>query len=362
MVGVIDHHHVEVLMERKTKNSFLARVMFLSLFLLLAVPVLVYAEGPDLTEIFTTKAFQGSWEVIYQFNWLGQIMNYIISFFCLLGLFLIMFSRMISLLYLSSKDLWNNVDEIKSAATGAWFGFPALGKNVFNSNHGGGVDSIVSFFLGLLPNVKNYSDYRNGGALSNLSEDDNAFDYILKTAPATIVLIFFFAIGFSGTLSQAYGTIVSGMATFADNVVSINLDKYVDEFFKMGDNPTFVLGEDGTIQGKTQKSVAKALYKEAVVASGATDKQSKAQLAASAEQIATNYITPANVGGKAGIAINTDADWDRIKVSIKTSASSTGSAQTQVIPLQEILPNYQGQTYLHVSFSAGSGGENYFGN
>lgn len=361
MTYVIDHYHSEILLERKSKNTFLFRFVMLTLAFVLLVPMLVYAEGPDLTEIFTTKAFQGSWEVIYQFNWLGQIMNYIISFFSLLGLCLVMFSRMVTLLYLSSKNLWNNVDEVKGAMNGSWFGFPSLGKNVFNSNHGTGLDAFVSFFLGLLPNVKKYSDYGQNAGSGNLSEDDNALNYILKTAPSTILLMFFLATGFSGTLSQAYGTIVSAMATFADNVVSVNLDKYVDELFKLGDNPTFVLGEDGTIQGKTQKSVAKALYKEALIASGATDKESKAQLAASAEQIAANYITPANVGSKVGIAINTDADWDRIKVNIKTSASSTGSAQTQVIPLQELLPNYQGQTYLHVTFSAGSGGENYFG-
>ena len=349
------------LVKRTSKNRFLFKVSILTFLILFSIPMLAHADGPDLTEIFTTKAFQGSWEVIYQYNWLGKIMNYIISFFSLLGLFLIMFSRTVTLLYLSSKNIWNNVDEVKNAMNGSFFGFPSLGKNVFNSNHGTGLDAFVSFFLGLLPNIKKYSDYGQNAGYGNLSEDDNALNYILKTAPATIVLMFFLATGFSGTLSQAYGTVVSAMATFADNVVAINLDKYVDNLFKMGDNPTFVLGEDGTNQGKIQKTVAKAMYKEAIIASGATDKQSKAQLASSAEQIASNYITPANVGGKVGIAINSDADWDRVKVSVKTSASSTGTAQTQVISLQELLPNYQGESYLHVTFSVGTGGENYFG-
>ena len=361
MTATINHFHSDFPLKARKKNSTLFKVFLLVTTFVLVVPILAYAEGPDLTEIFSTKAFQGSWEIIYQFNWLGQLMNYIISVFCLLGLFLLMFSRMISLLYLSSRNLWDNVDEVKGAMNGPMFGYPTLFKNVYSSNHGSGLDAFISFFYGLLPNVKKYSDYGSNSGIGNLSEDDNALNYILKTAPSTILLMFFFAIGFSGTLSQAYGTVVSAMATVADNAVAVNLDKFVDQLFKMGDNPTFVLGEDGTAVGKIQKTVAKAIYREALVASGASDKESKAQLAASAESIAMGYITAGNVGEKVGIAINSDADWDRVKVSVKTSASPTGSSQTQVIALQEILPNYQGTQYIHVTFSAGSGGENYFG-
>lgn len=361
MTTTLNHFHSDIVREVPKKHSTLFKVFAFVIAFVSLVPIMAYAEGPDLTEIFSTKAFQGSWEVIYQFNWLGQIMNYIISFFCLLGISLVFFSRVITLLYLSSKNIWNNVDEVKGSMNGAMFGYPSLFQNVYNSNHGSGLDAFVSFFYGLLPNVKKYSDYGQNAGFSNLSEDDNALNYILKTAPSTILLMFFLATGFSGTLSQAYGTIVSAMATAADNVISVNLDKYVDALFKMGDNPSFVLGEDGTNLGKLQKTVAKAIYKEALIASGATDKESKAQLAASAESIATGYVTSGNVGEKTGVALNSDSDWDRIKVSIKTSASSTGTAQTQVIALQEILPNYQGTEYIHVTFSAGSGGENYFG-
>ena len=41
---------------------------------------IVYANG-ELTDLFSTKAFQGSWEVINKFNWLGWLMNFLISVF-----------------------------------------------------------------------------------------------------------------------------------------------------------------------------------------------------------------------------------------------------------------------------------------
>lgn len=351
---------MEMVLYRKERNTVLLKSVILSVILILVIPVVVFAEGPDLTEIFSTKAFQGSWDVVYQFNWLGGLMNYIISVFSLLGLFLVMYSRFISLLYLSSKNLWDNVNEVKGGMTGNFFGMPALFRDTFQAKSGGGLDSFISFFYGLLPNVKKYSDYNGNGNNGKLSEDDNALDYILKVAPSTIALVFCLTIGFSGTLGQAFGTVVGGMARFADNVVAINLDSYVDKIFQLGSNPDFTLGEDKSNMGKVQKSVAKAIYKEAISATGSVDSESKAKLAAASEQLARNYVTAENVGSKLGITLGTDKDWGRVKVSTKKSASSTGGDTTQVISMQEILPNYSGESYIHVIYSAGSVGENYF--
>ena len=57
-----------------------------------------YAAEAELTDLFNTDAFTGSWEVFSKFNWLGGIMNFIISAFCLLGLFLIVYQRMLTML------------------------------------------------------------------------------------------------------------------------------------------------------------------------------------------------------------------------------------------------------------------------
>ena len=48
-------------------------------------PVIVYAADTGneaLTEIFKTAAFSGSWDVFTKFNWLGALLQFIISAFC----------------------------------------------------------------------------------------------------------------------------------------------------------------------------------------------------------------------------------------------------------------------------------------
>lgn len=352
----------EFIERRKNNTQLMQRTMLIASFLCLTFSVIVYAAAPNLTEIFTTKAFQGSWEVIYQFNWLGAIMNYIISFFCLLGLILIMFSRMISLLYLSSRNLWDNVHDIKEASKGPFLGFPALFTNVVQSNYGSGLDAFISFFLGLLPDVRKYSDY-NPETMSrnNLSEDDNALNYILKTSIPTIMLMFFFSTGFSGTLARSYGTVVSAMATFADNVVAQNLDQYVDELFQIGSTPESSL-KDGTAYGDFKYGVSKQVYSKCLEVTGVADQGTKDSLSSICEQTISSNITADAIGGKLGITIKKDSDWKNIKANVTMTENPNGGNNTIVLPVSSILNGSNTNKYIHISFSKSGLEENYFSN
>lgn len=328
--------------------------------ILLLVPVTASA-APDLTDIFTTKAFQGSWEVVYQFNWLGGIMNYIISFFCLLGLMLIMYSRMVTLLYLSSRNTWDNVHDIKESSKGAFLGFPALFQNTMQSNYGSGLDAFVSFFLGLLPDIKKYSDYNPDNMnKGTLNDDDNALNYILKTALPTILLMFFLAIGFSGTLARSYGTVVSGMARFADDVVTVNLDQYVDEIFTVGSTPDSTL-KDGSEFGNLQYTINKNIYSKCLSVIGVSDQDTKDSLQAACETKVTAEFTKEIIQSKSGVTVTKEADWKNVKPNVTMSKNSAGSANAVIIPVTDILPGSNSGQFIHITFKKSGTQENYFG-
>lgn len=350
-----------LLKERRASNMEVLQRGFLITGLLVLVPIVALADQPDLTEIFTTKAFQGSWEVIYQFNWLGAIMNYIISFFCLLGLMLVMYSRMVTLLYLSSRNTWDNVHDIKESSKGPFLGFPTLFQNTMQSNYGSGLDAFVSFFLGLLPDVKKYSDYNpDNMAKGTLNDDDNALNYILKTSIQTITIVFFLSIGFSGTLSRSYGTVVSAMARFADNVVSQNLDMYVDEIFQIGSTPDSTL-KDGTSFGDFRYKVNKQVYSKCIEAIGVADQETKDAIMTASEQAVSANITADTVGAMVGTTISKDSDWKNIKANVVLSTNAQGSNNAIVIPVSDIINGGDSNKYVHITFKKTGTQENYFG-
>lgn len=314
--------------------------------------ITTYADN-DLTQVFSTKAFQGSWEVINKFNWVGYILNFIISAFCILGLFLILYSRMITLLYLSSRNLWDNVYDMKQKK-GSWFGFPEMAKSVFNAEHGTGLDAFVGFFYGMLPNVKKYSDYNPEKMKGNLSEEDNAMNYMLKMAPSTIILMFFFAIGFSGTLAKAYGTIVSAMATAADNLVAVNLSGYVDKLFAAGKGYNFSLGQDGTANGKVKASIAKQMYRIAIGKFNILDEHGREEVGQRAEQFVQNSLSDATIAKLAGVKNIEDSGWKNLDYDVIYTTNSNAGEHGIFVPMEKLVPEAGDKGGIQIIFKLDS--------
>lgn len=225
-------------------------------------PVYANELGHQLTDVFKTDAFTGSWEVFSKFNWLGKCMNFIISAFSLIGLFLVCYQRFVTMLYLSSRSIFDTVHELKQAGRGQkMLGlFGLFQDNIIRTSNGVGIDGIVSFLLSLLPDVKEYSDFSDKRRQYNINDDDTVTTYMLKIAFPTIMTIFFFTIGFSGTLFQGYATVVSGMAVAADQFVNSNLDDYVTKMINSGSAYQFGFSDDGSNVGKLKQKMAKDTY------------------------------------------------------------------------------------------------------
>lgn len=220
-----------------------------------------YSSG-KLTDIFTTDAFTGNWEVITKMNWVGKVMSWVISAFSLIGLFTVGLKVMLTMLYLSGKNFWDNVDDIKSAGLGkSAFGMRELFNNAYNAKYGTGADALISFAFGLFPNIKNYSEYSsNAKHKNNFAETDTVASYLLKSAIPNVLTIFAFSMGFNGTLWQAYGTVVEAMGIAAQNFADTNLSNLVDRAINTGGNYSFAYNADGTKYGDFKQTVAKKVY------------------------------------------------------------------------------------------------------
>lgn len=259
-------HNTRWFLGKKEGAGRLLPIMLFLVALIVLLPGSVYAtdgySGGKLTDLFSTDAFTGNWEVFTKMNFIGKIMSWSISVFSLIGVFTVALRVMLTMLYLSGKNFWDNIDEIKSAGKNqSMFGMKALFDNAYNAKYGTGLDAIISFFLSMFPNVKAYSDYASDAKhANNLSEHDTVTAFLLKTALPNILIIFAFSMGFNGTLWAAYGTVVEAMGVAAENFVDTNMSALVDRAINTGSNYQFAYNSDGTKYGDFKQTVTKKVY------------------------------------------------------------------------------------------------------
>lgn len=250
-------------------------------------------NSENLTDLFYTQAFSGAWKVFSKFNWLGYLMQFIISAFCLIGIFATMFQLLITMLYLSSRPTFDRIHELKQAGKGGKvLGLPNLFKDsIATANNGTGMDAIISFGLSLLPDVKSYSDYGEGRRSYNLQDDDTITTYLLKKSLPTIMIVFFFAIGFNGDLFKSYGMVVDAMAAAAHNVVETDLTRVVNKWMNSGSAYKFAYEADGTPYGKFKQKLAESMYSKILAKTDDLSTNAKLYIGQRIEEYINNNIS-----------------------------------------------------------------------
>ena len=223
----------------------------------------VLVVGADnFVDIFYTNSFRGSFEWFKKLDWIGMIVQAVISIFSLVGVSLIVMRVMTSLLYLSAKGLWEEVHDLKQGGGESEmfdFGFVNMAKSWAKGKAGTGLDAIFGAVLILLPDVKKYSDF--GEKSGNKFDDDTTMtQYVLKILLPTVMAVFFLAMGFNGTLVKGLAVTVDAMGTFADKCVSVNYSGFVDDLFNSGSGYKFTFAAAGTQKGELQQAVAKDIY------------------------------------------------------------------------------------------------------
>lgn len=249
---------------RITNERFLAVCMFATLLgvLVATQPSAVIARADNLVDIFYTNSFRGSFEWFKKMDWLGMLVQAVISIFSLVGVSLIVIRIMTSLLYLSAKGLWEEVHDLKQGGGESEmydFGFVNMAKSWAKGKAGTGLDAIFGAVLILLPDVKKYSDFGEKSG-EKFDDDTTMTQYILKILLPTVLAIFFLAMGFNSTLTKGLAVTVDGLGAFADKCVSVNFAGFVDDMVNSGTGYKFTFAAAGTQEGKLQEALAKDLY------------------------------------------------------------------------------------------------------
>lgn len=294
-----------------------------------------------LTDIFYTKSFQGSWEVINKFNWMGFLLQALISSVCVIGLSSVLYQRLVSMLYLSGRATWDAVYEYKEADSGGkFFGLGKTFSGVFNGNRGVGLDAAIGFIYSILPNVKYHSDFNPNRNVSNVNEDDSIGTYMLKTAMPTIMIVFFFSMGFDGSLAQGYGMVVNGFSAISDKAVSTNLEGFIRKKLNTGESYDFTLGSSNLPTAKFSEKIAKDLYSKVLSRMDILDTQTRLTLGNWIEtkifndvmggqltdKEQRNYLSSMiTVGYKGDKSLDTNSDFDALRYELVVNTNPTGA-------------------------------------
>lgn len=347
----------------KNTRLFYKIIHLLSLFLLMTTATITLSlitakvfnaatGNGNFTDIFYSNSFRGSFEWIYKFNWLGAILQFVISVFSLFGVVLMLIRVITSMLYLSSKGIWEEVSELKKDKSDKdIFDLGLLGqlKSVGQGKHGTGVDALFGAILILLPDVKRYSDFSDGRS-DKFSDDMTMTQYMLKIALPTIMCTFFFAMGFNGTMFKALGITVDAMGAVADKAVSVDYAGFLKDLMNSGQAYSFALANDGTIKGKLQTSIAKELYGIILSKIDEPNTNTTLTIGQKLENLVQTEITSNTVssGGEYGGGIklteddlNIDANWNMLgyDIVVNTTESYTTSG---IKPISHSLYDWAG--------------------
>lgn len=327
-----------------TKKTFYVtqemKIMFLCMsiiILTLVCPNMLFATNSSLhlTDIFKMNAFKGSFEIVQGFNLFGYIISFIITCFSILGLGLQAIQIMATMLYLSMRNLFDKIHEIKKSHSGAQSGIFAL-KGIFNdikeNKYGSGFDSIGYAILGMLPDIKEVSHFSDNGKF----KDEEISTFVLKISLPTILSIFFFSMGYNGTLWQTWGMCADALGEVAYKFCDSQLPKKVYSLLNIEDAFSFSLDADGTQYGKLRQNIAEDIYSKVLqqVEPGDSDTgnytSTQMQLIGqSINSFMENYVTADNIVKSCGAStgVNTfDATKNVMTRSSSSELSLTGDS------------------------------------
>lgn len=332
-------------------TTFLALSVILLMGIFASMSVAV-GHADNFTDIFYTNSFRGAFDWIKKLDWVGMIVQCVISCFSLFGVALLVIRIMTSMLYLSAKGMWEEVHDLKSSGGESekdFIGLFGMAKTWASGKSGTGLDAIIGAVLVLLPDVKKYSDFgeKSGG---KFEEDINITQYMLKIALPTVMTVFFFAMGFNGTLFQALAVTVDWMGTMADKAVSVNYAGFTEDLINRTNGYQFAYKVEGTNTGKLKYQIAKDVYGRAV---SQIDSPNPNQLSTMGKNIEEwlDGVLPTEPGG--------EAIEQSKQISEKVKAGlNEASTRDRYMPYlgYDIVTNYTAEMPGAVSFSLGADG------
>lgn len=281
-------------------TKILNMTLIIGLSLAITSVTVFAAGGENLTDLFTIEATRGSLKWLSKFNVLGLALNFIISAFCILVIFFIVFQKLITISYFVLREFWDEVDDVKKSAAGSGaFGLKGYWEGTIHSQKSSGLDALFNLLYIFLPNVKQMSEMGDRKS-SKLTEDDTLVTWFMKTLAPTVFGILLLTMGFKGTLMQCYGMVVDGLGVVADEVATVQADAFIKDLMAQGEEYKFGFDISGTDLGEIQQNVASKMYKEVVynndfVTNEQRTVEVKSRIGASIESWVSANITLGNI-------------------------------------------------------------------
>lgn len=333
--------------------------------------VLADTGGVKLSDIVDTEAFQGSARWLDKFNFIGGVLNFIITSVCIIGLVTVAFQMLLTVLYFGNRSFWDNTHDIKTQNAGSQlfgkatpFGLGGYLKEFIMPTKTSGLDSIFALIYIVIPDIKEYSEMGSNRD-SKLNDDDSITTWLLKTSGKKIILLLLLSMGWNGSLMKCYMMIVDGIGVAANRVATYNSEALVNNILNAGDNFDFTLGSSGKGADVVQGEVASKMYK-AVLAELGDENQSrdiKQTVGKNIESIVASQMNAESIrqsliaGGYIEESYElTDGDWKSVKASIVSSSSSNTDMGRISVDMNNIVGSYKGSylnktMYMNIQFS-----------
>lgn len=218
------------------------------------------------------------------------------------------------------------------------------------------MDAIVQFGLSLLPNVKAYSEYNPDRLQNNLSEEDSASSYMMKTAFSTIMLLFFFSMGFNGSMMRGYGTVVDAFGAVADKAVDVDLAGIIKKKLNTGESYDFTIGDSNFPSAKFGDRIAQDIYGKVLARTDLIDTTSRLAIGLKVEQrvykevlggantekaqrtALQKVIIASDISSK-NKSLETDADVEALRYDIIVNTNKDKASGEIVVAMSEFLPS-----------------------
>ena len=199
-------------------------------------------DEPSLSKIYQGNMMRGTWRWIERFSFFGKANNVIVSFIGLASNCSLLFRQAVTIFYLSNRALWDRVHDIHDS----------------KGQGGYGIDALLERIMAIVPDLKEWSDWNTRSGIK-LSDDDDVWTFIIKSAPSSIGLLLISTMAYNGTLGRVWSNCADGLGSVFEVFTTINLGDKIQNMITKEQGYAFTY-EDGSYYGKFKQKVAKTIY------------------------------------------------------------------------------------------------------
>lgn len=199
-------------------------------------------DEPSLLKIYNTNMMRGTWKWIEKFSFFGKANNVVVSFIGLASNCALLFRQSVTIMYLSQRAFWDRVHDVHGS----------------KGQGGFGIDAILERLMAIIPDLKEWSDWNTRSGVK-LSDDDDVWTFVIKSAPSSVGLLLVSTMAYNGTLGRVWANCADGLGTVFEVFTTINLGDKIQNVITKQQGYAFTY-EDGSYLGKFKQKLAKAIY------------------------------------------------------------------------------------------------------